>query len=60
MVFTLPVPVAAYGARVAWAVGWVLASDAMSERREKALGRYIVAASLLGCVTCAVMVAKGN
>jgi hypothetical protein len=54
MIFALLVPVAVYGAKV----GWALASDATSERRDKALGWSIVAASVLGCVACAVMVAK--
>ncbi|MGA2451589.1 MAG: hypothetical protein ABTD50_23270 [Polyangiaceae bacterium] len=48
------VPVAVYGPKV----DWPLASDAMSARRETALGWCIVAAALLGGVACAVIVAN--
>jgi hypothetical protein len=54
MIFALLVPVAVYGAKV----GWSLAMDAMAEKREKALGWCIVAASVLGSVASAVMIAK--
>jgi hypothetical protein len=54
MVFALLMPAAAYGARA----GYIVARDAMAERRERALGWCIVAACLLGCVACAVMLAK--
>lgn len=54
MVFVLLVPVALYGAKV----GWDLAADALAEGRERAVGWCIVALSVLGCVACAVMLAK--
>jgi hypothetical protein len=54
MTFALLIPAAVYGAKV----GWGVAGDAMAERRERALGWCIVAACLLGCVACAVMLAK--
>jgi ABC-type Fe3+ transport system permease subunit len=53
MILALLVPVAVYGAKV----GWSLDRDAMAEKREKALGWHIVAASVLGCVASAVMIA---
>jgi hypothetical protein len=54
MIFALLVPVAVYGAKV----GWEVAADAMAERRERIVGWSIVALSVLGCVACAVMLAK--
>ena len=54
MIFALLVPVAVYGARV----GWALARDAMAGRREKIHDWCIVAASVLGSVASAVMIAK--
>jgi hypothetical protein len=53
MILALLVPVAVYGAKV----GWSLDRDAMAEKREKALGWHIVAASVLGCIASAVMIA---
>jgi hypothetical protein len=54
MTFALLIPAAVYGAKV----GWGVAGDAMAERRERVLGWCIVAACILGCVACAVMLAK--
>jgi len=54
MVFALLVPAAAYGAKV----GWGLAGDALSDRREKVLGWCLLVVCLAGCVACAAMVAK--
>ena len=54
MIFALLVPAAVYGAKV----GWGVAADAMAERREKVVGWCIVAVCVLGCVACAVMLAK--
>ena len=54
MVFALLVPSALYGMKV----GWAAASDAMAERRDRAVGLCIVGICVVGCVACAVMLAK--
>ena len=54
MGFALLVPVSVYEARV----GWSLDTDAMAGKRKKAAGWCIVAASLLGSVASAVMIAE--
>ncbi len=54
MILALLVSAAVCGERV----GWSLAGDALAETREKALGWCIIAASVHGCVTSAVMIAK--
>jgi hypothetical protein len=54
MIFALLVPVAVYGAKV----GWSLARDGVADKRDKAFGWCIVAASVLGCVASAVMIAR--
>jgi hypothetical protein len=54
MIFALLVPAAVYGAKV----GWGVAADAMAERREKVIGWCIVTVCVIGCVACAVILAK--
>jgi hypothetical protein len=54
MILALLVPVAVYGERM----GWSLAGDGLAEKSEKALDWSIVADSVHGCVTSAVMIAK--
>jgi hypothetical protein len=54
IVFTLLVPVGAYGATV----GWGMVADPAAERWDKILGGALVAACVLGGVGCAVMLAK--
>jgi hypothetical protein len=54
MVFALLMPAAVYGAKV----GWVMAADALSDWRERALGGCLLALCVVGCVACAVVVAR--
>ena len=54
MVFALLVPSALYGVKV----GWAAASDAMAERRDRAVGWCIVGICVVGCVACVAMLAK--
>jgi len=53
MAFALLVPSAAYGAKV----GWALAADELSARRERALGGCILTLCVVGCLACAMIVA---
>jgi hypothetical protein len=54
MVFALLVPAALYGVKV----GWAAAFDAMAEARDRVVGWCIVGLCVVGCVACAVMLAK--
>jgi hypothetical protein len=54
MIFALLLPAAGYGAKV----GWGMAADGTTQRRDKIVGWCIVTACICGCVACAVMLAK--
>ena len=51
MIFALLVPAAAHGAKV----GWTVAADTAERRWERSVGACIVAACVLGCAACAVL-----
>jgi hypothetical protein len=51
MIFALLLPAAAQGAKA----GWTVAGDPAAQRRERTVGGCIVAACILGCVACAVL-----
>jgi hypothetical protein len=51
MVFALLLPAAVHGARA----GWRVAADSAAEEWERAIGGCVVAACVLGCVACAVL-----
>jgi hypothetical protein len=51
MIFALLLPAAVHGAKA----GWRVAADGAAERWERAIGWCIVAACVLGCAACAVL-----
>jgi hypothetical protein len=54
MVFALLLPAAVHGAKA----GWRVAADGAAEGWERAVGGCVVAACVLGCVACAVLLAN--
>jgi hypothetical protein len=51
MIFALLLPAAAHGAKV----GWGVAADRAAELWERAVGGCVVAACVLGCGACAML-----
>ena len=54
MVFALLLPAAAHGIRM----GWLSATEALADPRERAVGWCIVGLCVVGCVACGVALVK--